>query len=445
MKCRFSNVLAVTRHMLFACCLLPFFAGCDDASSSPEPTSGVIIENNVFVDERDGNKYKMFNVGSDIWMAENLRYADSAASTNLAGNMWCPDGEASKCEQFGPLYSWTAARNISEEYSEKIYGKDFYKVQGVCPEGFRLPRKEDWLYLKKVAEKYADTYSVTENLRSPEGWESWGSNILIYNPDWYGIDLQPAGRRNIEGGFLESGLFAFFWTADEIDEATASGWTLRDDTDALDSGKFYKGHGMSVRCIVDEPEKVKWVGDEKPVSFTYSYGTLVIDRREYKTLVVGHNEWMVENANVMTEHSRCYNDDDRNCDKYGRLYSAEDAALVCPEGWKLPNTSDWNNLYADADQSTRSLKAVGEWKGSDADDALGFGALPSGIYDNGSFSDLTISANYWTSGFFDNAPGGVGVTISYYTSKITFTSFSANIYASVRCVKDVGSTTWLNY
>ena len=177
MKCRFSNVLAVTRHMLFACCLLPFFAGCDDASSSPESTSGVIIENNVFVDERDGNKYKMFNVGSDIWMAENLRYADSAASTNLAGNMWCPDGEASKCEQFGPLYSWTAARNISEEYSEKIYGKDFYKVQGVCPEGFRLPRKEDWLYLKKVAEKYADTYSVTENLRSPEGWESWGEAI----------------------------------------------------------------------------------------------------------------------------------------------------------------------------------------------------------------------------------------------------------------------------
>ena len=108
-------------------------------------------------------------------------------------------------------------------------------------------------------------------------------------------------------------------------------------------------------------------------------------------------------------------------------------------------TDNGSNDYADADQSTRSLKAVGEWKGSDADDALGFGALPSGIYDNGSFSDLTISANYWTSGFFDNAPGGVGVTISYYTSKITFTSFSANIYASVRCVKDVGSTTWLNY
>ena len=443
MKKSFCSSHLLMRHMLLACCLLQFFVGCDDASSSPE-SDGVTVENNVFVDKRDGNEYKVFNVGSDVWMAENLRYADSSKSANLKGNMWCPDGEASNCKEYGPLYSWTAARDIPEEYSEKIYGKDLYKLQGICPDGFRLPTNDEWIYLKKVAAKYAGAYSETENLRSPEGWASWGSDIHIYDSDWYGIDFQPAGRRNIEGGFLESGLFAFFWTADEIDEATASGWTLRDDNDVLDSGKYYKGHGMSVRCLVEDPENINWVGDAERVGFSFSYGTLEIDGQKYKTLVVGHNEWMVENANVETEHSRCYKDDDRNCKKYGRLYSAEDAALVCPEGWKIPSTSDWNNLYADANQNTNSLKAVGEWNNSNATNSMGFSALPSGVYDNGSFSDLTISANYWMTDFYGEAPSNMGMTISYYNSSMTVTTFSSNTYASVRCVKDIGRTTWLD-
>jgi len=431
------------RTLLFSCSLFPFLAGCDDSTSSLSDSRGVTIENNVFVDERDGNKYRVFNVGSDIWMAENLRYADSSENENLQGNMWCPDGDAAKCKEYGPLYSWTAARDIPSDFSGQIYGKDLFNLRGICPEGFRLPMNSDWNYLKKIAAKYADPYSATENLRSPEGWLSWGSDILIYNPEWYGIDFQPAGRRNVEGGFLESGLFAFFWASGEIDEATAFGWTLRDDNDVLDSGFYYKSHGMSIRCIVEEPEKAVRLGDEEPVGFSFSYGSLEIDGQEYKTLVVGHNEWMVENANVVMEHSRCYNDDDRNCQKYGRLYSAEDAALVCPEGWKIPSVSDWNNLYADANENTVSLKAVGEWSVLEGTDNMGFSALPSGIYDNGSFSDLTFSANYWAIGFNDEQPDNIGINFSYYNTSMQVISFSANTYASVRCVRDIGKTSWL--
>lgn len=432
MKTLGKRILFATKNLLFVCSLMPFFTGCDDASSSIE-SDGVTIEDNIFVDKRDGSKYRVFSVGSDVWMAENLRYADSAKSKNLKGNMWCPDGKAEKCKEFGPLYSWTAARDLSSDFLQETYGKGLYQLQGICPEGWRLPTNNDWVYLSKVAEKYSGEESVAEVLRSPEGWVSWGSDIHIYDPDWFGFDAQPAGRRNFEGGYLESGLFAFFWTADEIDDATASGWTLRDDNDVLDSGKYYKEHGMSVRCVVDEPEKIQWLGDKERARFSFNYGHLQIGTQVYKTLQIGSYIWMAENMNEPTENSRCYDDDENNCKKYGRLYSFEEASTICPSGWKLPALYQWDDLLYEARNDANLLMAVDSWYHDAGYDALGFAMLPAGVYDNGSYSDLTVSAYFWADEEEDFSKN-LGITFHYYSSIAQSGFVSPSSYASVRCI-----------
>ena len=131
--------------------------GCGDSGFDTGKDSSLIvhIEDGVFVDQRDGERYRVIKVGSDVWLAENLRYKDSTESPNLEGNMWCPDDDPAKCAKFGPLYSWTAARNVSSDYSQRTLGRNISQLRGICPEGFRLPTNSDWVYLAMVADKFS--------------------------------------------------------------------------------------------------------------------------------------------------------------------------------------------------------------------------------------------------------------------------------------------------
>ena len=44
------------------------------------------------------------------------------------------------------------------------------------------------------------------------------------------------------------------------------------------------------------------------------------------------------------DKSWCYDNLDRNCDKYGRLYIYEAALEACPDGWHLPSDEEWKML-----------------------------------------------------------------------------------------------------
>ena len=57
--------------------------------------------------------------------------------------------------------------------------------------------------------------------------------------------------------------------------------------------------------------------------------------------------WMTQNLNVKVDSSWCYDDDPRNCEKYGRLYAWKAAKNACHslgKGWKLPSNEEWTNM-----------------------------------------------------------------------------------------------------
>lgn len=63
----------------------------------------------------------------------------------------------------------------------------------------------------------------------------------------------------------------------------------------------------------------------------------------YKTIQFGPYIWMAENVRN-PKYGLCYDEDSQNCEKYGRLYRADEAEDACPAGLKIPTIEDYKEM-----------------------------------------------------------------------------------------------------
>src|SRR4051794_10043316 len=71
-------------------------------------------------------------------------------------------------------------------------------------------------------------------------------------------------------------------------------------------------------------------------------GTMPSSRR-----MADGKEWTTANLNVDASPSYCYDDDEQNCRRYGRLYTWAAAQRVCQSvgaGWHLPTDDEWRQM-----------------------------------------------------------------------------------------------------
>ncbi len=118
------------------------------------------------------------------------------------------------------------------------------------------------------------------------------------------------------------------------------------------------------------------------------------DKREYKIVQIGSQVWMAENMKFRPANTQkfwCYDDDEKNCEKYGVLYAWEAAIEVCPQGWRMPNAEDWDKL-----QNTLKDKKNAEI-GKTMMNKNGFNAVFGGFrQDSGRFVLLDEHALFWS-------------------------------------------------
>jgi uncharacterized protein (TIGR02145 family) len=109
---------------------------------------------------------------------------------------------------------------------------------------------------------------------------------------------------------------------------------------------------------------------------------------------------MAQNLNFKTGNSWCYDNNDANCEKYGRLYTWEAAQTACPAGWHLPSHGEWQTLvdFAGGEGSVKKLKSTSGWsEDGNGTDEYGFSALPGGEgYSGGSFKMDGEYGNWWS-------------------------------------------------
>ena len=158
---------------LFFVCFLGMFVSCAYTPKAP------YVEKNsatgTFIDERDSITYKTVIIGSQIWMAENLKYN--------ATNSYCYDSDPSKCK-YGRLYSWSSARD-----------------EQLCPAGWHLPFYEEWEILSDAV---GGKEIASQKLRSNKGWGKYNGI------DNYHFTVRPSGYRHKDS---YEGLYkqAYFW------------------------------------------------------------------------------------------------------------------------------------------------------------------------------------------------------------------------------------------
>jgi uncharacterized protein (TIGR02145 family) len=192
-----------------------------DLSVTPEPPEPK-PESGAFTDDRDAASYKTAKIGGKTWMAENLRYR--------AKGSWCYGDDSSNCGKYGGLYAWNTAKTV-------------------CPAGWRLPARVEWLALAEAA---GGQEIAGKRLKAKSGWDEDGNGT-----DSRGFSALPGGsRHHIAGDFSYAGSMGFWWTSTEYGDGGASGnayiRTMNYSDDELSESYSGKGGGLSVRCVKDD-------------------------------------------------------------------------------------------------------------------------------------------------------------------------------------------------
>ena len=163
------------------------------------------------------------------------------------------------------------------------------------------------------------------------------------------------------------------------------------------------------------------------------------DGRSYDIVQIGSQTWMTENLNYEVEGSTCPEGENSNCSRYGRLYTWDMARTVCPEGWYLPDSADFEKLMASvggAEVAGYALKSTSGWfkKGNGSDD-YGFNALPAGYRQgNGRFDGIGGYTHIWSA---VETPDGLAyyMLLDFSIKAAKLSAFGKDEARSVRCVK----------
>jgi uncharacterized protein (TIGR02145 family) len=143
-----------------------------------------------FTDYRDGQIYTFKQIGSQIWMTQNLNYDTSGS--------WCYDNMASNCVMYGRLYEWNTAAKVA-------------------PKGWHLPSDQEWITLK--------TY-----LGGLESGGKMKATTLWLNPNTAATNVSgftglPGGfRKSASVGFLSLTYYGSWWSSTQasLNEAWAT-------------------------------------------------------------------------------------------------------------------------------------------------------------------------------------------------------------------------------
>lgn len=206
------------------------------------------------VTDIDGNTYNTIEIGSQIWMQENLkttRYKNGTViPTGLSNVDWqnttngaCSDynNDTANTSVYGKLYNWYAVADPA----------------GLCPAGWHEPEDWEWNVLVKYIYPAADTNCISCSQSAFAG----GTMKEIGLAHWTfpntgatnnsGFTSLPGGLRNVNGAYNSIGNYGNWWSASSYSATDAYQRFQLYNNSNIYRYRDFKSNGYSVRCVKD--------------------------------------------------------------------------------------------------------------------------------------------------------------------------------------------------
>jgi uncharacterized protein (TIGR02145 family) len=218
-----------------------------------------------------GNVYKTVKIGTQTWMAENLRtyrlisdhmglIRDSSSWVRCTRPAYCWYNYNATIYQphtYGPLYNWYAVGS----------GK-------LCPTGWHVPTKDELIILRN----YLGYDASTKLKETGSEWAEWEYCDIPTNES--GFSALPGGQ-NLDGQFSYIGYLGQWWLTNTEDQTKAYYYELYYANPDVNILERNKKNGSSVRCIknIDIPNNklIAWYplnGNANDSSGNSNNGTL---------------------------------------------------------------------------------------------------------------------------------------------------------------------------
>jgi uncharacterized protein (TIGR02145 family) len=206
----------------------------------PTETKTVIF-NFISCTDYDGNNYSVVEIGTKVWMAENLKttsYKQGGSitlvtnttlwSNSLTGAYcWYGNDEATYKDIYGALYNWYTLGNGN-----------------LCPTGWSIPTDTDWTTLTD----YLGGEAVAGGKLKETGLSHWISNTGATNEA--GFTGLPGNYRSWDGSFSTSGGYCFWWASTMGGDGPWYRMLVGFST-SVDRDEYNQKAGFSVRCLKD--------------------------------------------------------------------------------------------------------------------------------------------------------------------------------------------------
>jgi uncharacterized protein (TIGR02145 family) len=219
----------------------------------------------TYIFDQEGNSYRTVKIGDQTWMAENLHvahYRDGTAITHVTDRtVWSNlsteaysiynTNTSSEVDTYGALYNWHAVNG-------DIDG-DGVKDKEIAPEGWHIPSDEEWkelelaLGMSQNEAETTDWRGTNEGSKLAANEKLWNGGVLK-GDEVFGIssfNALPSGYREIYGHYLSMGILGNFWSATNVDSATAWHRKLNYDNSDVYRNEADKRYGLSIRCVRD--------------------------------------------------------------------------------------------------------------------------------------------------------------------------------------------------
>jgi uncharacterized protein (TIGR02145 family) len=213
-------------------------AGTGYGSSEPFTTA----DSNTVTDI-DGNVYQTVTIGTQVWMAENLKVThyrngdpvpnvtDGGTWSGLSTGAYCNyNNDTGNVATYGRLYNWYGVADS----------------RNIAPAGWHVASDAEWQTLVD----YLGGSAVAGGKLKEVGTTHWNPpNTGATNES--GFSALPGGYRSSNGYFYDMGSYAYFWSSTESYSYYAWYRYLYYDYSQVSRHYDYKRYGFSVRCVRD--------------------------------------------------------------------------------------------------------------------------------------------------------------------------------------------------